>query len=293
MSELIIRSSVPDPARAYLSPGRVLATLVRHRDLIWQFASREVIERHKGAYLGAAWNVISPLLSLGIYTFVFGFVFHSRWQEAIKTHSGGGNMHLSGAFILPFFLGHSIFHFFAECLNRSPGLVASRPNLVKKVVFPLEILPVVGVLSSLVYPLISIACLLVVQVILTGMIPVTTLLLPIVFLPLIPLCLGIGWVLSALGVYIRDIRHITVVLTQLSMFLTPVFYSVDRVPERFRGVYMMNPMAIVIESARSVMLWGEQPDWKALGALSVFSLFVMQAGYVLFMRARRGLNDAI
>ncbi|MCC6319870.1 MAG: ABC transporter permease [Phycisphaerales bacterium] len=294
MAELIVRSSVATPVSAFLRPSLVAGTLVRHRELIGQFARREVMERHKGAYLGAAWNVVNPLLSLAIYTFVFGYVFHSRWEEAAKTNMGGaGGGGVSGAFVLPFFLGHALFHFFSECVNRAPNVVASRSNLVKRVVFPVEILPVVAVLSSLVYPIAAVACLLAVQVAITGTVPVTALLLPVVALPLAPMCLGIGWILAALGVYVRDVRHVTLVLTQLSMFLTPVFYPVERIPESWRGLYMLNPVAIVIENSRAVMLWGRMPDWGAWGVMLAGSLALMQAGYAVFMRARRGLSDVI
>ncbi len=290
MSQLVIRTSIPTPLRAYLSPLPLVATLARHRGLIGQFTSREIVERHRGAYLGAAWNVINPLISLAIYTFVFGYVFKSRWQEA---SDGIGGQAIGGAFVLPFFLGHALFHFFSECVNRAPGLVASRPNLVKKVVFPVEILPVVGLLSSLVYPAVAVGCLLLVQMLLVGSVPPTALLLPLVVAPLVPLCMGISWVLATMGVYIRDVRQITVVLTQLAMFLTPVFYPVDRIPEQWRGVYMLNPVTIVIENARSVMLWGTWPNWLALGGVMLFGLLVMQLGYAVFMRTRQGLSDVI
>lgn len=294
MPELVIRTSRPTPIGEFLRPSRVAAMFARHRDLITQFAAREVGERHKGAYLGAAWNVVNPLLSLAIYTFVFGVLFESRWQEAAQAGSGGAHgKTISGAFVLPFFLGHSLFHFFSECVNRAPVVVASRTNFVKKVVFPVEILPAVSVLSSLVYPVVSIACLLVVQVLIMGYIPVTALLLPVVALPLIPLCLGLSWLLGAVGVYVRDLRHVMLVVTQLSMFLTPVFYPVDRIPESWRGAYMLNPLAIVLEDARAVMLWGRNPDWAAWGAVLLVSLVVMQLGYAVFMKAQRGMADVV
>ncbi|MFN7021099.1 MAG: ABC transporter permease [Phycisphaerales bacterium] len=296
MEDVIVRTSRPHPLAEYLRPSRLIGALTRHRELIGQFAQREVLERHKGAYLGAAWNIVSPLLSLAIYTFVFGFVFQSRWEVAAKSQSlgaGGVGSGMSGAFVLPFFMGHSLFHFFSECVNRGPTVVASRTNLVKRVVFPVEILPVVSVLSAMVYPVAAIGCMIVVQVVLTGGVPATALLLPVVVLPLAPLCLGISWVLAALGVYVRDVRHVTLVVTQLAMFLTPVFYPVERIPESWRGLYMLNPVAIVIENARAVMLWGRPPDWAAWAGVLAVGLVGMQVGYALFMRARRGLSDVI
>ena len=148
MSELIIRSSQPTPIGEHLNPGSLFGTLIRHRELIRNFAAREVFERHKGALLGVAWNVINPLLTLAIYTMVFGYIFKSRWD-------GRGELPASVEFPLVFFVGQTLFHVFAESANRAPTLVSSRSNLVRKVVFPIEILPVTIVLSSLVYAAIT------------------------------------------------------------------------------------------------------------------------------------------
>jgi lipopolysaccharide transport system permease protein len=295
MSDVVIHTSIPAPMSAYLRPSRIIAMIRRNRGLVAQFTSRDVLERHKGAYLGVAWNVINPLITLAIYTFVFGYVFKSRWVEAGAAggsgEGGGGQAGL--AFVLPFFLGHSLFHFFAECMNRAPGVVTARPNLVRKVVFPVEILPLVSVLSAGVYLLAAIPCLLIVQIALGHPLSWTALLLPVVMAPLVLLCMAGSWVLAAVGVFIRDLRHIIVVVTHLLMFLTPVFYPVERIPEAWRDVYMLNPMAVIVESARAVVLWGRMPDWPRLAALTLIGLVAVQVGYAVFMRARRGFSDAM
>lgn len=295
MSDVVIHTSIPTPISAYLRPSRIVAMLKRDRGLVAQFTSRDVLEKHKGAYLGVAWNVINPLITLAIYTLVFGYVFKSRWVEATAGEMGGGAAasQAGSAFVLPFFLGHSLFHFFAECMNRGPGVVTARPNLVRKVVFPVEILPLVSVLSAGVYLLVSIPCLLIVQVLLGHPLRWTAVLLPVVMVPLVLWCMAGSWVLAAVGVYIRDLRHIIVVVTHLAMFLTPVFYPVERIPEAWRGVYMLNPMAIIVESARAVVLWGKMPDWPRLAVLTLLGLVALQVGYAVFMRARRGFSDAI
>lgn len=284
MSQITIRTSQPPSTAGYLHPAGLLDALRTHLDLIRQFAAREVIERHRGAYLGVIWNVVNPLITLGIYTFVFGYVFGSRWHDP----AGG-----EASFVLPYFIGHAIFHFFSECANRGPTIVSTRPNFVRKVVFPVEILPVVSVLSASVYPLVCLPCFLVAQYILTRELQTTALLLPIIIIPLILLNLSVSWLLAAFGVFIRDVRHIVVVATQLLMFMTPVFYSVERIPASWRGLYQLNPLTIVIENARRVLLWGTQPHWAELGILTLIMLALTQVSYAVFMHMRRGFADEV
>lgn len=263
-----------------------MSTLWRHRGLIRSFASRELLERNKGAVLGVAWNVLNPLLQLAVYTAVFGYLFGTRWER--------GGLPAQVDFPLVFFVGHTFFHVFAECANRAPTMVSGRPNLVRKVIFPLEILPATVVSSSLVYAGISIAIALVILLIATGGLPWTAVLAPVVALPLVMLSLGVGWVLSAAGVFVRDVRHIVQVLTQLLMFATPIFYKVERFGEDKRWIVWMiehNPMSVIVESARRCVLWGEQPEWERLGVVTLVAWGVMQAGYVVFMRLRPQMAD--
>lgn len=287
-----IRTAERPRLAPYLNPMSMLITLSTHRGLIGQFARREVAERHKGAYLGSLWNIISPIITLLIYGFVFGYVFDSRWRDpalAASEDQGGA----AASFLLPFFLGHSMYHFFSECVGRAPFTVAARPNLVKKVVFPVEILPVVSVLSAMVYPLIAIPLLFIAQLVVVGSIPLTVMMLPLMFLPLIFAVMGISWFLASLGVYSRDIKNVVQVVLQLLIFMTPVFYSPERIPPRFRGLYGLNPLGFILEQARGVTLWGREPQWVKLAMVTLASLVVMQLGYAFFMRTKRGLADVI
>lgn len=298
MTDLTIRSSRPAPILDHLRPSSVRGMLWSNRELIGQFTSREVLERHKGAYFGVAWNILNPLITLAIYTFVFGYIFQSRWSEAhalatVDGEAGASKAAAGLSFVLPFFLGHSLFHFFTECVNRAPTVITQRPNLVRKVMFPVEILPVVSVLSSAVYLLVSIPCLLGVQLIATHRLEPTALLLPLIVLPLVLMCMAASWVLAAVGVFVRDAKHVVLVLTHLFMFVSPVFYPVERIPESWRGVYMLNPLAIIIEDARSAVLWGKMPGWPKLTVLIVGSFIAAQVAYAIFMRARRGFGDVI
>lgn len=283
---MVIRSPAPPPTLGALSPLSILRALFRHRALIWSFSSRELLERHKGAVLGVAWNVLSPLLQLGVYTAIFGYVFGTRWER--------GNLPPHIDFPLVFFAGHTLFHVFAESANRAPTLISGRSNLVRKVVFPLEILPVTVVLSSLVYALISTAIMLAILLAFTGSVPWTAVLMPLVYLPLVMLAAGMGWMLSAAGVFLRDVRHIVQVLTQLLMFATPLFYKLDRLPadKRWIGTLIeLNPMTTIVESGRRLMLWGEMPDWSRLAMETLFAAIIMQLGWLVFAKLRPMMAD--
>lgn len=286
MQPLTIRSSRSIPFWTHLNPLAPIRSVWLHADLIRGFAAREILERHKGAFLGVAWNVLLPLIQLGIYTFVFGILFENRWNK------GGLPPHWD--FALTFFAGQLFYHVFAECANRAPVVISSRPNLVRKVVFPLEILPVTVVCAAVVHAAISLGLLLVVLLAVTGSVPWTVVLVPVVALPLVMLSLGVTWGLSAVGVFVRDMRQIVLVVTQLLMFMTPLFYRVDRIPERYpflRAVVEYNPLSVIVENARRVVLWGELPQWPSLGIVTLFAAAVMLAGYAFFSLCRRGMAD--
>ncbi|HMN42875.1 MAG TPA: ABC transporter permease [Phycisphaerales bacterium] len=291
MAELVvIRSSMPPPLWEHLNPARMVRILWEHRELTRNFARRDLAERHKGALLGVAWNVISPLLSLAVYTVVFGLIFGASW--------GRGNPPLPKFVDFPLTLlaGSAIFQMFAESANRASTLVSSRPNLVRRVVFPLEILPVAAVRAGLVHTLIIVGILLVVLAAVTGGSGMhwTIVLLPAVLAPLVMVCLGVSWALAAVGVFVRDVRHIVAVVTQLLMFTTPLFYPLDRIsPEHvwLRRVIETNPLSVLVESGRRVVLWGEAPDWWRLGWVTVFAAVVMMGGFFVFSAMRRSMAD--
>lgn len=288
MPEMVIRSSAPPPVGEHLAPLRLAATLWRHRGLIRGFAGREVLERHKGALLGVGWNIASPLLALGVYTLVFGYIFGQRWDR--------GNLPPHLDFPLTYFAGAALYGVFAEAMGRGPTLVSGRPNLVRKVVFPLEILPVTAVYAGLIHALVSIGVLLVVLAGVTagsGLHP-SVLLLPLVLIPLALLSVGAAWLLAAVGVFLRDLRPITAVVTQLLMFCTPLFYSVERVPAEhpwLRAVIEHNPLSVIVDSGRRVLLWGEPPDWGRLGWTTLLALAVALGGHAVFSMLRRSMAD--
>jgi len=258
---------------------------VQHRGLVWQMTKREVVGRYRGSVLGILWSLVNPLLMLAVYTFVFGFVFKAKWG------TGGEGGHAQFAVVL--FAGLIVFNLFSECITRGPGLIVSQPNLVKKVVFPLELIPVVQLGSALFHALVSLAVLLVAFLVVYGMPPASALLLPLVVLPLCCLCLGLTWFLAALGVYLRDIGQAIGILTSALMFLSPLFFPLSALPEPAQRLVMLNPLSVPIEQTRSVLLWGLAPDWLALLVYFALALAAMHVGYWWFQRTRNGFADVL
>jgi lipopolysaccharide transport system permease protein len=286
MSRVAVRSSLPEPSLSHFSVVRMLSVLPAHRELIVGMTVRDVLERHKGAALGALWNVLQPLLQLAIYTVVFGYIFGSRWDK------GGLPAHID--FPVTLFAGLAVYQVFAESMNRAPTAVSSRPNLVRKVVFPLEVLPVTVVGAALVHMAVSVVLLLAVVLAFTGRVPATALLFPLVLVPLTMLSLGAAWALAAAGVFVRDVRQVVVVLTQLLMFTTPLFFSIERVPPEYptiRRLIELNPLSIIVDSARRTLVWGESPHWAHLGAVTLVGAGVMLGGWAVFSACRRGMAD--
>lgn len=257
--------------------------VIRQRSLIWQFVKRDVQSRYRGSWLGLGWSFLTPLLMLAVYTFVFREVFQSRWSQG----NGGGI-----DFALRMYAGLVVFNFFAECLSRAPRLIVDQPNLVKKVVFPLELLAWVSILAALFHLAVN-ALVLILAALAFGYGQPTMLLLPLVWLPLLPLLLGGSWFLAALGVYVRDIGQVIGLAISLLMFMSPIFYPVSAMPERWRFWLHLNPLTLVIENTRLVMLDGGVPDLLLLLAYFLVALLVAVLGGWWFQATRKGFADVL
>ena len=266
-----------------------LAALVRslwsHRDLIAQMTRREVVGRYRGSIMGLAWSFFNPVLMLVVYTFVFSVVFKARW--------GAGAEESQYSFAIALFVGMIVHGLFAEVLNRAPGLILSNVNYVKKVIFPLEILPVVGMGAALFHTLISLGVLLVAILLINGSLAWSVILFPLIILPLLIATLGAAWFLASLGVFVRDVGQTVGIFTMVMMFVSPVFYPISALPEKFQFWMMLNPLTFVIEQSRAVMIFGKLPDWAGLGIYTVASLAVAWAGYWWFQKTRRGFADVL
>jgi lipopolysaccharide transport system permease protein len=258
-------------------------SLWRNRQLIVQMTKREVVGRYKGSVMGLAWSFFNPVFMLVVYTFVFSVIFKSRW--------GGGESKTLFAVVL--FVGMIVLGLFSEVLNRAPSLILSNVNYVKKVVFPIEILPVIAIGAALFHSLISLGVLLVAFILFNGYLHWTVIFTPLVLLPLVIVTLGISWMLAALGVFLRDVGQTISIITTVLMFLSPVFYPVTAVPERFRPFIMANPLTFIIEQAREVLVWGHFPNWAGLGIYTVAATVVAWAGYALFQKTRKGFADVL
>lgn len=254
------------------------------RDLIVQLIRREVLTRYRGSALGVAWSIITPLLMLGIYSFVFGVVFKSRWSSQVSSHL---------EFSVVMFCGLIVYGIFSETISRAPQLVINNPSYVKKVVFPLEVLPIISLGAALINAFMALVILCVVDLLLVGNIHWTIVFLPLVLLPLTLLSLGCSWFLASLGVYLRDIIQVMPLIVTALMFVTPVFYPLSAVPARFQFLYLLNPLSFVVEQARNVVLWGQFPNWPLLVIHTCGSLLVAGLGFVWFQKTKRGFADVI
>ncbi len=261
-----------------------MRSLRQQRGLILDLAKREVTGRYRGSALGLLWSFFNPLLMLAVYTFVFSVVFKARW-------AGGSDSKTEFALVL--FTGLMAFNLFSECINRAPGLVVGNANYVKKVVFPLELLPFVILASAAFHMLISFGVWLLFYLIFFGMPPLTVLLLPLVLLPLALLTLGLSWLLASLGVYLRDVTQVTTVITSVLMFLSPIFYPVSILPAEYRPFLQLNPLTLTIEQARDVMIWGKGLDWAAWGLYLVVALMIAWLGFAWFQKTRKGFADVL
>lgn len=245
-------------------------------------ARREIWGRYTGASMGLLWSLVTPLLMLVVYTAVFGGIFQARW-------GGGGS---TAEFAMQLFCGMTLHALLAECLTRAPNKLFEHANYVKKVIFPLEILPVIVVLGALFHALIGVVILVVASVILHQAVYASLLAVPLVLLPLALLCLGVSWFLSATTVYLRDISQVTGLLATLLLFLAPVFYPVTMIPEAYRPLIRFNPLTVPIEQLRLV-IGGQWPQWGVLGAYTALALVLACLGFAWFQKTRKGFADVL
>ena len=262
----------------------MLYSLWGNRELIAQMTRREVVGRYKGSVMGLLWSFLNPLFMLVVYSFVFSVVFKARW-------SGAGESQTQFAVIL--FAGMTVHALFAEVLNRAPGIILGNVNYVKKVVFPLEILAVVSLGAALFHALVSLLVLLVAFAMLNGFVHWTAIFAPLVLLPLMLLSLGFGWILSSLGVFVRDIGQLIGVFTTALLFLSPVFFPSSALPESFQRCMPLNPFTFIIEQTREVLIWGRLPDWKGLMFYLVGASVFAWLGFFWFQKTRKGFADVL
>jgi lipopolysaccharide transport system permease protein len=265
------------------SPLAVFSCLWVRRQLIMHLARREVLSRYRGSFVGVLWSFVNPLVMLAIYTLVMGYFLHARW-------AGAGN---SLQYSIVLFSGLILFNFLSECLTRAPGLVLANPNYVRKIVFPLEVLPWVAICAALFHTALSLVAWVVFDLIVYHTVHPTILFLPLIVAPLALVAVGLSWFLSAAGVFIRDVAQAVTLAVQALMFLSPLFYEVKTVPPVFQRILLANPLTFVIEQARAIMIGGGMPNFVGLGIYWLASLLVAWLGFVWFQRARDGFADVM
>jgi lipopolysaccharide transport system permease protein len=272
-------------ANAPTSPWALIQSIAQHHRLILQMSWREIASRYKGSLLGLTWSFINPLLMLAVYTFVFSVVFKARW--------GIGTDESRTQFAVVLFAGLIVHGLFAEVLNRAPAIILGNVNFVKKVVFPLEILPVVSLMTALFQAVISLCVLMVAFILFNGYLHWTIILTPLVLFPLVLLTIGFAWILASIGVFLRDIGQLITILTTILLFLAPVFYPITALPERFQMWLMINPLTFIIEQAREVIIWGNLPNWSGLGIYTAAASLVAWLGFIWFQKTRKGFADVL
>lgn len=279
-------SRLPSALCKHINPITIISTLWTYRDLIKQFTQREIEGRYKGSHLGIVWSFITPLVMLAVYTFVFGVVFKARWPGE------RGNDSLA-EFAVIMFAGQVSFQLFAEPVGRAAGIIVSVPNFVKKVVFPLQILPVAILGGALYHTGIGLLICTVASLAVYGSIPLTALITPLTLIPLALLALGLTWFLASLGVYLRDIGYLITVILQFLFFATPIFYPITSIPEQFRPWMAINPLTPMINLVRGSLILGNPGDLTTWAQALGFGILAAILGYAWFMLTRRGFSDVV
>lgn len=256
-------------------------TVVEHRELVIELIKREFAGRYRGSYGGVLWSLIEPLLMLAIYVTAFGLIMQVRWNQSGDARE----------YALMMFAGLIVYLAFAECLNKSPTVIVANSNFVRKVVFPLELLPLVMSIVVLFHLLIAIMLWLVGYLFFYGVPHFTIIYFPLVLIAFFPMMLAVGWGLSSLGVVIRDINHVTSMISRALLFMTPIFYSLELAPELIKNAMLLNPLTYIIDQLRLILFLGKSPD--LLGLLIYFSLALLLSFIALriFQRIRPTFAD--
>ncbi|MFQ5588326.1 MAG: ABC transporter permease [Nitrospiria bacterium] len=262
----------------------MIRSLVQNRQLIWQMTKRDVVGRYKGSILGLAWSFFNPLIMLTVYTFVFSVAFKARWQTGSDSKT---------EFALALFVGMIVHGVLAECVNRAPGLILGNVSYVKKVVFPLEILPLIAMGATLFHTLMSLSVWALFFLLVNHALNWTVIFSPLIFIPLILFSLGLAWFLASLGVFLRDVGQITVVLTTILLFMSPVFYPISNLPVPYQKILYANPLTFIIEQSRAVLMWGKLPNFPGLILALAISCIVAWLGFAWFQKTRKGFADVL
>jgi lipopolysaccharide transport system permease protein len=272
-----LRRAIP---KAFTFPVR---TIVRNRRLIRSMARRDILARYRGSLGDVFWTVLNPLLLMLTYFFVFGVVLHARF----------GADQSSTGFALYFLAGMLPWLAFSEPVGRSPHVILEHRNFVKKLIFPLETLPVNQVVAGFVTELFALAVFVIALIILRGAVPASVVWLPVILIPQLLFTLGMCWFLAALGAFVRDLGQIMGFLLTLWFFVTPICYSEASLPKAALPLLAANPLFTLVGAYRAIFLENRAPDLRALTWLWVLSLVVFLCGHAWFHKLRKTFADVI
>lgn len=260
-------------------------SIITNRDLIKRLVIREFTSRFRGSMLGLSWAILTPILTAAAFAFVFSEVFQTRWPTSAAQSRFD--------FVLILLTGLGIHGMFVETASRASSLIISNSSYVTRVVFPLELLPLVALINAMITACISLGVVIIGNFVLNGSFYSTSFLLPLVMIPYVIILYAFTMFVAAVGVFFRDLNQLIALLVTLSMFLTPIFYPVDAVPAQFRTAMFLNPLTFIVEQARAVLLFGHTPNFFGLAAYFVAASMALAASYWLFQRLRRGFADVL
>jgi lipopolysaccharide transport system permease protein len=266
------------------APKAIFTSSWANRHLIRTLVCREIAQRYRGSILGVLWSFFYPLFMLTVYTFVFSVVFNARWGSP-----SGSKVE----FALTLFVGLMVFNFFADCLIKAPDIIVKNTNYVKKIVFPVEILPWVTWGSALFHFAVSFVVWLIFYLLFIGIPHGSAFLFPVILIPLSLFLLGLCWLISSLSVYLRDLSQVMIIVTRALLFLTPIFYPLSAVPEKYRLFIYLNPLSFLVEQSRSLMLHGGSVSWPGMALQLVASAAIACFGFAWFQKTRKGFADVL
>ena len=270
-------------APAEASVASQMLEIVKHRKILALLVGRDISSRYKGSLLGRLWPLVHPMGQLLIYTFVFSIVLKIRFADNPST----------GSFAVYFMAGLIAWSIFSESISRSTTVILENPNLVTKVVFPTEILPLVNVFSALSTQFLAFTVLFVTSIFYVGGVHPTVLYVPLLAVPLVCFSAGISWFLASLGVYLRDTRHMISLALQAGMYATPILYPSKSIPAEYRWILIVNPLSGIIDDFRRVLLEGRMPDWSNFALYTSISLVTFFAGWYFFLKTKKSFADVM
>jgi lipopolysaccharide transport system permease protein len=285
MTKVVYTPDSKPPLSRVLSPFSIWRDLAKHASLIRVFAKREYEAAHRSTFLGIAWNMITPLIMLALFTFVFGYIFQGRFTTSAEESPAD--------FALALFIGLSLYNCFAAALTQSPSTLLQNSVYVKTLSFPIEILAVAQLVNLLTNLAISLGLCLVAFAVLHGFLHWTAVFTILYVFCLALMVLGISWFLSALAVFIPDVPGITGPLSMVLMFMSGVFFSIDNISPNLRILFQFNPLSLLIYDVRNLILYGAMPNLTNLGVLLVLSVLIAVLGYAFFSRSKTAFSDLL